>query len=45
MELIRLSNAQLAFGTNPILDNTNFQLNQNERVVLLAETVLASPHY
>ncbi len=35
MELIRLSNAQLAFGTNPILDKTNFQLNENERVCIV----------
>lgn len=35
MELIRVTNAQLAFGTNPLLDNTDFQLNSNERVCIV----------
>lgn len=35
MELIRVTNAQLAFGTNPLLDKTNFQLNINERVCIV----------
>lgn len=35
MELIRVTNAQLAFGTNPLLDKTNFQLNTHERVCIV----------
>ena len=35
MELVRLSNAQLAFGTHPILDKTDFQLNAGERVCIV----------
>lgn len=35
MELVRLNNAQLAFGTHPILDNTDFQLNAGERVCIV----------
>ena len=35
MELIRISNAQLAFGTHPILDNSDFQLNSGERVCIV----------
>ncbi len=35
MELVRLSNAQLAFGTHPILDHTDFQLNAGERVCIV----------
>lgn len=35
MELIRINKAQLAFGTNPILDNTDFQLNSGERVCIV----------
>ena len=33
--LIRLSNAQLAFGTHVILDHADFQVNANERVCLV----------
>ena len=35
MELVRLSNAQLAFGTHPILDHADFQLNAGERVCIV----------
>lgn len=35
MELVRLSNAQLAFGTHPILDHSDFQLNSGERVCIV----------
>lgn len=35
MELVRLSKAQLAFGTNPILDKADFQLNSGERVCIV----------
>jgi len=35
MELIRISNAQLAFGTHPILDHSDFQLNAGERVCIV----------
>ena len=35
MELVRLSNAQLAFGTHPLLDNANFQINSGERVCIV----------
>ena len=35
MELIRISNAQLAFGTHPILDHSDFQLNAGERVCVV----------
>ncbi|MDU0111846.1 ABC transporter ATP-binding protein [Psychrosphaera aquimarina] len=35
MELVRLSKAQLAFGTNPILDKADFQLNTGERVCIV----------
>ena len=35
MESVRLSNAQLAFGTHPILDHADFQLNAGERVCIV----------
>lgn len=35
MELVRLSKAQLAYGTNPILDKADFQLNSGERVCIV----------
>lgn len=35
MELVRLSNAQLAFGTHPILDKVDFQINQGERICIV----------
>ncbi len=35
--LIRLTNAQLAFGTHVILDKADFQVNANERVCLVGK--------
>jgi len=35
--LIRLTNAQLAFGTHVILDHADFQVNANERVCLVGK--------
>jgi ATP-binding cassette subfamily F protein uup len=35
MELVRVSDAQLAFGTAPILDNVNFQINSGERICIV----------
>ena len=35
MELVRLSNAQLAFGSNPILNHVDFQINAGERVCIV----------
>jgi ABC transport system ATP-binding/permease protein len=35
MELIRLSNAQLAFGSSPILDHVDVQINQGERICIV----------
>ncbi len=35
MELVRLSNAQLAFGTDPILNKVDVQINAGERVCIV----------
>lgn len=35
MELVRLSDAQLAFGTAPILNKVNVQINEGERVCIV----------
>lgn len=35
MELVRLSNAQLAFGTDPILNNVDVQINAGERICIV----------
>lgn len=35
MELIRVTNAQLAFGTHPILDHADFQINSGERICIV----------
>lgn len=35
MELVRLTNAQLAFGTHPILDHSDFQINSGERICIV----------
>lgn len=35
MELVRLSNAQLAFGSAPILDHVDVQINQGERICIV----------
>ena len=42
MELIRITNAELAFGDAKILDDAELRINQGERVCLLAAMVLAN---
>ena len=35
MEIIRLTNAELAFGEDKIFDNTDFRINKGERVCIV----------